>query len=142
MNENATVLLVEDEGNDVFLMQRSVRKLNSPVLLQVARDGVEAIEYLSGEHKFADRDLYPLPELILLDIKMPRKSGFEVLVWLKQDITLSHIPIIMLTSSKVEADMNRAHELGANAYLIKPLELEELKALFTRTEEFLAVHAA
>lgn len=140
MNYKATVLLAEDEGNDVFLMQRAIRKMNGPVKLQAVLDGEEAIEYLSGEHKYADRDRYPIPELILLDIKMPRKTGFDVLEWLKNDVTLPHIPVVMLTSSKVKTDMDRARELGAHAYLIKPLPFNELQELLTRTEEFLGIN--
>lgn len=140
MNETTTVLLVEDEANDVFLMQRAVQKMNVPVLLHVAKDGEEAIAYLSGQHKYADRFLYPLPKLILLDINMPRKNGFEVLKWLKHDDTLTHIPVVMVTSSKVKTDVDKAHELGAVAYLVKPVGFEDLKYLLTSAKEFLATH--
>ncbi len=138
---NLTVLLAEDEANDVFLMQRAVRKMDAPVSLQIATDGEEAIHYLSGQNKYSDRNLYPLPNLILLDIKMPRKNGFDVLGWLKQDATLTHIPVVMVSSSKVKSDIDRSHELGASAYLVKPVNFDELKYLFTATEQFLSVHA-
>ncbi|MBA4147526.1 MAG: response regulator [Verrucomicrobia bacterium] len=140
MNENMTIFLAEDEGNDVFLMQRAIRKMNAPINLQRVKDGEEAIEYLSGRYKYADRELYPLPNLILLDINMPRKTGFDVLEWLKQQVTLNHIPVIMLTSSKVKTDKDRALVLGASAYLVKPLSFDQLKQLFTCTEQFLATH--
>jgi CheY-like chemotaxis protein len=140
MKENATILLVEDEVNDVFLMQRAARKMNVPILLQIAKDGEEAIDYLSGKDKYADRILYSLPELILLDINMPRKNGFEVLQWMKDDGTLTHIPVVMVTSSKVATDVVKAHQLGAAAYLVKPVEFVELKRLFTETETFLTAH--
>ncbi len=136
-----TVLLAEDEDNDVFMMQRAVRKMGEPISLQVAKNGEEAIDYLSGQEKFSDRNLYPLPDLILLDINMPRKNGFDVLLWLKQNETLPHIPVVMVTSSTVKSDVDKAHELGAIAYLVKPVAFDELKRLFTMTEEFLSVRA-
>lgn len=139
MDIRLTVLLAEDEADDVFMMQRAFRKMNSPAKLQVVRDGVEAIEYLSGQNKFADRNLYPLPFLILLDINMPRKNGFDILEWLKQDESLADIPVVMITSSKVKSDVDKAYELGARAYLIKPVAFNELQSLVMATEEFLAV---
>jgi CheY-like chemotaxis protein len=129
MDEIATVLLAEDDANDVFMMQRAVRKINAPITLQVAKDGEEAIDYLSGQHKYSDRALYPLPRLILLDINMPRKNGFDVLRWLKEDGTLAHIPAVMITSSKVRSDRDTACELGARAYLVKPVRHDELQRL-------------
>jgi CheY-like chemotaxis protein len=141
MDMRPTVLLAEDEADDVFIMQRVIRKMGLPVSLQVAKDGEEAVEYLSGKGKYADRDLYPLPELILLDIKMPRKTGFDVLWWLKHESSLQQIPAVMVTSSSVKTDVDKAHELGAVAYLVKPVSFDDLKMLFTATEKFLAVHA-
>lgn len=140
MNGKRIVLLAEDEANDVFMMERALKKMDAPASLQIVRDGQEAIEYLSGKHKYADRNSYPLPTLILLDIKMPRKSGFDVLDWLKNNDTLTHIPAVIITSSKVKSDVDKAHELGAKAYLVKPVPFDELRLLFTATETFLAVH--
>ena len=141
MNEKPTVLLVEDEENDVFMMQRAVQKMNEPVSLQVAKDGEQAIEYLSGQNKYADRNLHPLPALILLDIKMPRKTGFDVLEWMKADGTLRQIPVVMVTSSKVRSDVDKAHKLGARAYLVKPVPFDELQHLLIAREEFLSARA-
>jgi CheY-like chemotaxis protein len=141
MHKTTIILLAEDEANDVFMMQRAIRKMNLSISLQVAQDGYETIEYLSGQGKYADRELYPLPSLILLDIKMPRKNGFDVLQWLKDDGTLTHIPVVMITSSAVKSDVDKAHELGASGYLVKPVDPKQLKALFTGTEEFLSLHA-
>ena len=133
-----TVLLAEDEANDVFLMQRALLKMGSPVLLEVASDGIEVIRYLSGVDEFADREVHPLPSLILLDIKMPRRDGFEVLAWLKTSGTLLHIPVTMLTSSNVNRDMERAFSLGATDYLIKPVAFNVLQDIFiqTATDQF------
>jgi CheY-like chemotaxis protein len=141
MKENKVILLAEDEENDVFMMRRAVRKMGEEIDLRVASDGEQAIAYLSGRNEFSNRDLHPLPDLILLDIKMPRRNGFDVLEWLKQDGTFTHIPVVMITSSKVKSDVDKADELGASAYLIKPVDFEELKCLITKTEEFLANRA-
>jgi CheY-like chemotaxis protein len=138
MDAKPTVLLAEDEENDVFMMQRAIRKLDSPVLLQVAKDGKEAIDYLAGEGAYANRELHPVPALILLDIKMPRKDGFAVLEWLKQDTLLPRIPVVMVTSSNLTADVEKALGLGASAYLVKPVSSAELQSLFTAITNFAA----
>jgi CheY-like chemotaxis protein len=136
-----TVLLVEDEANDVFMMERAVQKMKAPVLIQVAKDGEEAIEYLSGKNKYTDRSRHPLPSLILLDINMPRKNGFDVLDWLQKDGTLTQIPVVMVTSSRVKSDVAKARASGARAYLVKPVPDADLEHLFTAMEEFLSGHA-
>jgi CheY-like chemotaxis protein len=141
MGETMTVLLAEDEENDVFMMRRAFTRMKLPVSLQVAHDGEETIAYLSGQREFADRTLHPLPSLILLDIKMPRKTGFDVLAWLKQNRTLRDIPVVMLTSSRIQKDVEQARDLGARAYLIKPLQVAELQQLLTSPGEFLAANA-
>jgi len=138
--EKPIVLLVEDEENDVFLMRRNLMKMLEPVVLQRARDGMEAIEYLEGRNKFSDRSTYPLPSLILLDIKMPRKNGFDVLEWIRGQSALHGIPVVMVTSSQIDTDMNKSLELGAKAYLVKPIAFDDLKQLLTATEEFLSAH--
>ena len=131
------MLLAEDEPADIFMMQRAVRKLGSPVELQVVSNGEEVADYFLGERRFADRDLYPLPTLVLLDIKMPRKNGFEALEWLKANPSYRDIPVVMVTSSTVTSDVERAFSLGASAYLVKPVSIEILQKLFTATEKFL-----
>lgn len=124
-----TILLVEDDPNDVFLMQRALRKAKLANPLQVVEDGEKAIAYLDGQDPYADRALYPLPVLILLDLKLPRKPGLEVLVWLRQQPGLKRIPVVVLTSSKERTDVNRAYDLGSNSYLVKPVGLEEMLEL-------------
>jgi CheY-like chemotaxis protein len=121
-----TVLHVEDDPNDVFLMQRAFRKADLTHLLHVARDGLEAIEYLNHQGSFADVAMYPLPTLILLDLKMPRKDGFETLAWLRQQSGLKRIAVIVMSSSRELADINRAYDLGANSYLVKPGDFQTL----------------
>ncbi len=121
-----TILLVEDDANDVTLIRRAFAraKLANPV--QVVNDGEQAVAYLAGAVEFSDRARYPLPVLILLDLKMPRKSGHEVLEWLKEQPELRRIPVVVLTSSGETPDVNRAYDLGANSYLVKPVAFDDL----------------
>lgn len=122
-----TILLVEDDPNDILLTQRAFRKANlANASLQIVSDGDSAVFYLSGEGKYSDRDRYPLPVLILLDLKLPRRSGHEILAWLRQQPEIKRLPVIMLTSSKENMDINQAYDLGANSYLVKPVGLAAL----------------
>jgi len=114
------VLLADDDPNDVFLLQRAFQKTNIANPLQVVHDGEEAMAYLSGQAQYADRQRHPLPVLLLLDLKMPRKSGFEVLRWLRQQSVLKRLPVVVLTSSNQNPDINKAFDLGANSYIVKP----------------------
>jgi CheY-like chemotaxis protein len=128
MTENC-ILLIDDDPSDVFLVQRAFAKLGLSSQLLVVNDGEEAIRYLSGEGKYADREQFPIPALILLDLKMPRKSGFEVLAWLRSRPTLRRLPVVVLTSSNQMPDINRAYDVGANSYLVKtanPQAMQEL----------------
>jgi CheY-like chemotaxis protein len=121
-----TILLVEDDPNDVLLIRRAFRKSDVANPIQVVGDGEEAIAYLSGRGPYADRERYPLPVLLLLDLKLPRKSGFEVLEWLRQQRGLKRLCVAVLTSSSETPDINRAYDLGANSYLVKPVRFEGL----------------
>ena len=118
------ILLVEDRDDDVVLIRKAFEKagLNNP--MQVARDGVEAIAYLSGEGKFANREEFPLPWLVLLDLKMPRVNGFEVLRWIRAQPSLSRLIVLVLTSSEYVKDVDEAYKLGANSFLVKPMDFE------------------
>ncbi|MDB6024707.1 MAG: response regulator with CheY-like receiver domain and winged-helix DNA-binding domain [Verrucomicrobiales bacterium] len=138
MDPKEIILWTEDDENDVFIIERAVQKMQAPVSLHVVPDGVVAIQYLMGEGKFADRALHPLPTLILVDIKMPRKSGFEFLEWLKSDGRFTHVPVVMISASPMKSDIAYAHELGVAAYLVKPIGEKNLERLFKATEEFLA----
>ncbi|MBE9054128.1 response regulator [Nostocales cyanobacterium LEGE 11386] len=123
---SSTILLVEDNTNEVFLIERAFRKANIGNQLKIVGDGETAIHYLAGKDVYSDRHVYPLPMLMLLDLKLPRKSGLEVLEWLRQQALLKRLPVIALTSSKHSADINRAYELGINSYLVKPVTFERL----------------
>jgi CheY-like chemotaxis protein len=121
-----TILLAEDDPDAVFLLRRALQKADVKNPIEVARDGQEAIDYLSNQGAYADRERYRLPALMLLDLKMPRKSGFEVLEWLRQQPGLKRLIVVVLTSSNQVADINRAYDLGSNSYLVKPADFDAL----------------
>lgn len=124
------VLLVEDDPNQVFLMRRALAKANLPAeALQVAADGDEAIAYLRGDGEFADRSQFPLPCFLLLDLHMPKRSGLEVIEWMRDQEMLKLIPIVVLTSSTSAEDVEHAYARGANSYLNKPTEFSGLQQL-------------
>jgi CheY-like chemotaxis protein len=126
ISDRPTILLVEDDPNDVLLIQRAFRKANLANPVQVATDGDEAVAYLEGQGEFVDRSAHPLPALVLLDLKLPRRSGLEVLEWMRAQPGLRRIPVAVLTSSRESIDVNRAYDLGANSYLVKPVGIESL----------------
>jgi len=126
---NFTILLVEDDADDVLLIQRAFRRAKIANPIQVVSDGDEAVAYLSGAGRYGDRRQFPLPVLILLDLKLPRRSGFEVLEWLRGQSGLKRTPVLVLTSSKETVDVNRAYELGANSYLLKPVTFRALQEI-------------
>lgn len=122
---NPVILLIEDDENDVFFMQRAFAKVCPPVSLHVVRDGREALQYLFGEGEFSDRESFPLPCLTLLDLNIPYVPGMEVLKRLREDAELQRLIVVVLTSSALESDMEEAYTLGANSYLTKPTEVDE-----------------
>ena len=138
-----TVLLVEDDLNDIFLVKRAFKIAHVRNPLQVVTDGQEAVSYLKGDDKYADRETYPLPKLIVMDIKMPRRSGFEVLEWVKGSHgPLKRIPIVIVSSSEDPADINRAYELGANAYMVKPVDYRAVEHLFQSITHYWGLECA
>lgn len=120
------ILLVEDNHKDVFLIQRAIRKAEITTPVRVVNDGDAAVQYLAGEAPFGDRTLHPLPVLILLDLKLPRRSGAEVLAWLRQQPELKRLPVVVLTSSREFTDVNNLYDLGVNAYMVKPPTFDNL----------------
>lgn len=120
------ILHVEDDANDVLLVERALRKINVPTRIFAVPDGDKAVSYLSGRDEFTDRDMHPLPALVLLDLKMPRKSGLEVLAWIRGQPGFRSMVVVIFTSSKHEHDMEQAYQLGANSYLVKPVGFESL----------------
>lgn len=113
---SATILVVEDDENDLFLLKRAFAKAKVTNPIHAARDGEEAIAYLSGNGVPDDR----LPVLVLLDLKLPRLSGHEVLAWIRSNERVRRLPVVVLTSSDEPRDVNRAYDAGANSYLVKP----------------------
>ncbi len=127
--EPLTILLVEDEADDVLLFRRALEKTGVQYPLQVVTDGEAALAYLAGSGKYADRTKYPRPGAIILDLKMPRLDGLQVLASIKNNPDLRVIPTLILSSSKVPDDIARAYELGANSYFAKPSVPGDLHAL-------------
>ena len=130
------VLIAEDDPSDAFLLQRAFNAAGVPASLHFVRDGQEAIDYLGGQSNYADRVTYPLPDLLLLDLKMPRLNGFDVLEWLRQQPGLKRLLVTILTSSDQARDIDRAYDLGANSYLLKPHGTNELAELVQRVQRY------
>jgi CheY-like chemotaxis protein len=131
-----TILVVEDNPTDVMLIRRAFAKAKIGNPLQVVGHGDAAVDYLAGSGAYVDRAQFPLPALILLDLKLPRRSGLEVLQWLRDQDLLRRIPAVVLTSSSQSRDVNRAYDLGANSYLVKPVEFDDLKEMLAKVNVY------
>ena len=129
MSECQTFLYVEDTESDVFLMRTAIAQGGLAIALKSVADGEEAVRYLNGEGPFSDRRIYPIPTTMLLDLNLPRKSGFQVLEWLRQQPHLKRMIVIVFTASARQEDTDKSHELGANAVLVKPTTLADLVQL-------------
>jgi len=123
--EKKTILLVEDNPDDEALTLRALKKNNIANDVTVTRDGQEALEYLFAEGQYADRDAANLPVVVLLDLKLPRLDGHEVLKRLRADTRTKHLPVVMLTTSSEEQDIFDSYEFGANSYIRKPVDFEQ-----------------
>lgn len=126
MSKTDLILLVEDDANDALLLKRAFAKARVGNSLVHLEDGEAAVAYLDGSGVYADRERYPLPGLVLLDLKLPRRSGLEVLGWMQAQTGLNRMPVVVLTSSQQSTDINRAYDLGANSYLVKPVGFDTL----------------
>lgn len=115
-----SILLVEDDDNDIFLVRKATQAGGEGHELHAVHDGLEAIDYLKGAGAFSDRHRFPLPDIVLTDLKMPRMTGLELLQWLRGNTPYSVIPTIIYSSSHLENDIRRAYQLGANSYIAKP----------------------
>jgi CheY-like chemotaxis protein len=129
-NCKIVVLLAEDDDNDVLLFSRAIKSSGLACDVKSVSDGQQAIDYLQRNPPFADKQAFPFPRFLILDLKMPRKSGFEVLEWLQEHPECKVIPTIVFSSSKIADDVKRAYQLGANSYFTKPNDYEELKSVF------------
>jgi CheY-like chemotaxis protein len=130
------ILVVEDDPNDLLLIQRAFGKVRILNPLQSVGNGDDAVAYLAGEGPYADREQHPFPVLVLLDLKLPRRSGLEVLQWIRAQAGLKRLPVVVLTSSKEATDVNRAYDLGANSYLVKPVGFDSLLELVKSLEVY------
>ena len=120
------VLVVEDDQNDRLLIAHAFHKSAPHVHLHLSKDSFDAQDYLLGNGPYADRGTHELPRLILLDLKLPRRSGLDFLGWIKRRPELAGVPVVVLSSSQEASDLDRAYELGAKSYLVKSVELKEL----------------
>ena len=124
MGDQAVILLVEDREDDILLVRRAFERGGISNPFHVVRDGEEAVQYLAGEGKYSNRAEYPLPDLILADLKLPGVDGFDLVRWIRRQPGFGSIPVVVLTSSDAIRDVNRACSLGANSFLVKPLDFE------------------
>jgi CheY-like chemotaxis protein len=129
MLNDVAILLAEDDENDIFLMGRAFDRAGIPNPLFVVRNGQEALDYLAGTGDYAQRDKFPLPGLLLLDLKMPWMDGFDVLNWLRTQPQFDSLPVVVLTSSKLQSDVDKSRQLGVYDYRVKPHGFEDLVRL-------------
>jgi CheY-like chemotaxis protein len=125
VSDHSVILLVEDGEDDVLLIRQAFAKSNLSNPIQVVWDGEEAIAYLSGTGQYSNRTEYPLPDLVLLDLNMPAMDGFDVLKWIRGQPGLKALRVVVLTSSDQIRDVNQAYSLGANSFLVKPLDFDD-----------------
>jgi CheY-like chemotaxis protein len=133
---NSTILIAEDDGNDVLLLRRAFERARSLVALQFVDNGEDALAYLSGDYPYSNRNIFPFPELLLLDLKMPRIDGFELLEAARAHPFMKRLPIIILSASDRPRDIALAMELGANSVLRKPATLTGLCDLVRSMENY------
>jgi CheY-like chemotaxis protein len=136
--ERLVILVAEDDPNDFELLRRALPDNGLQIDLQIARDGEELIEYLRGKKEFADRVRHPFPDLIVLDLKMPRLNGLDVLKWFRYHADCARLPKIMLSGSSLEKDVEEAYRLGVNTFFVKPHSLKKLRELMRRVIDYWA----
>jgi len=136
-----TILLVEDDENDAMLLRMAFERNGIVNPVQWVKDGLEAVAYLNGEGVYADRAKYPFPEVLLVDLKMPRMTGLELLAWINEHPEFRVIPTIVMTSSRQELDIESAYKLGANTYLTKPIAFDDLAKMVNLTHAYWAMSA-
>jgi CheY-like chemotaxis protein len=129
------ILLVDDNPHDVVLTRLAFRKAGIIDTIKLVKDGAEAMQYLSGQDIYADRQLYPVPTLLLLDLNMPHTSGFDVLGWVKAQPFPRKLYVVVMSNSKENRDIEQAYALGADAYLVKPSRLSDLVGMMKSIKE-------
>lgn len=141
MHTNGTLMLVDDSVNDLELMRIAFKRASIRNPIAEMHSGEQAIAYLSGKGDYADRKQFPMPRIVITDLKMPGVDGFELLEWLKGQSAFDGVPKIVLTASPHEADKRRARELGCSAYLVKPEQLDGLVKLASEMNQYwISVH--
>ena len=140
-DSNYSILLVEDDENDAMLVRMAFEKNDIANPVQWVKDGLEAVAYLNGEGIYADREKFPFPEVLLLDLKMPRMTGLELLKWIGEHPEYRVIPTIIMTSSRQELDIENAYKLGANTYFTKPIAFDELAQMVKITHQYWSMSA-
>ena len=133
---NRTILLVEDDVNDVFFFKRAVKLAAIIDPLHVAQDGRQAIDYLKGSGAYADRNQFPLPSLVMLDLKLPHVMGLDVLKWIRAQPEFQNVIVIVFTSSQLTPDIDNAYRLGANSYVVKPSTPGELQEMLVVIKQY------
>jgi CheY-like chemotaxis protein len=139
--EQMMILVVEDQDDDIVLIRRAFHHAGVKNPIFVVNDGREAREYLEGFGKYRNRDEYPLPELILLDLKMPKMGGFELLKWIRAQPALKALRLVVLTSSEDIYEINKAYEMGANSFLVKPFDFEDYTSMMRTLSSFWMTHS-
>ena len=134
--EDAVILLVEDRSDDVVLIRRALAEAKIRNPLHVVGDGEKAMAYLEGAGQYCDRERFPMPDLVLLDLKLPKIDGFELLRWIRQQPGIKMLRVVVLTSSEDIFDINKAYQLGANSFLVKPLEFVNFPAMMRTLGSF------
>ena len=129
MTLTGTVLLVEDSEDDAFFFRQAMKAVRARFPLQIVVDGPQAVAYLTGREPYADRSRHPAPSLVLLDLKLPRMSGLEILAWARDEALLRDVRFVVLTSSSEEGDIRSAYEFGARHFVVKPMGMGALRNL-------------
>ncbi len=129
METSPSILIVDDNPRDITLFQAALENCGIKAPVQVAKDSQQAIAYLRGDEAFADRVAYPLPSIVFTDLNMPVSDGFELLSWLKDHPEHRQMPVVVLTTSRMESDIRLAYTLGAHSYMVKPVNFDELERM-------------
>ena len=138
MDRRLTIVIAEDDEDYALILQSVMKAIGWKNPIRIVSSGDAVVRYLSGVGEYADRDAYPFPSVMFLDINMPGTNGFDVLRWIREHPECSVLPTMMLTTSDNENDIQLAYRLGANAYFIKPTEIENLKTMLGAAYEFWA----
>jgi|SRR6185369_10148307 len=136
-----TILVAEDDPNDQFFIEKELKKLDIPIQVRFVNDGEQAIAYFLSLGKFADPAQFPKPDVIFIDLKMPRLNGFELLQWLRKHKVAERLLTVVVSSSSLQEDIDKAYDLGAKAYLVKPATVQDYAKVFRITGEFFLEHA-